>query len=434
MPTLAQFAGSIDPTLVTITDNIPVVEPLDGPTSVDDVMDRFPEEVYQQGRDTHLYRFLSALSGDSGAGLIKAQSYAARLKFEAEFLNFQMLDQFYAAQFKFKRLKSETYPSYNPQVDALTPTIWDAINLADQSYKQRIAEFFTATRFGNSPEGMALTAQSGSGIECEIVENYRWIFDQFSDDILGIEFDGTTDSTSEFIVVPRFIGADDTLGYEETYGRTYTTTPASLDDSIRPSLGGTGPTVTIGYATEPQTRMVPDIERNVIDLLDRMRSVGTLATILPENSRYLAVAPQAVHASSERIEASRLVTGSANVPWPAIDPEENYFIEIGIEHEAGHFYGSSRELPIVFQTLEGIHAYTDLALLDPLYGTNDFYDASSGTSDYDHFRSEQYGPFPLALQAIWPFLANISVEAAFVADNALAINNTPLTLEGRIVA
>lgn len=430
MPTLAQFAGDADPTLIQFVDNIPLVEPLDGPTSVDDVMDRFPEEVYQQGRDTHLYRFLLALAGDSGAGLVKAQTFAARLKFEAEFLNFQVLDDFYAAQFTVKRLRSETYPSYNPETDALTPTIWDAILLADQSYKQRIAEFFTATRYGTPPTGMAIVAQAGCGVECEVVENYKWVFDQFSDDPLGLPFVGTTAATGEFIVVPRFTG-EDALAYEQQYGRMYTGDPASLDDSIRPSLGGVAPAVDIDFNPDPQTRMDPAVERNLIDLIDRLRPVGSIASVIPEDVRYLAVLTNGdAFASSERVQVNRLVTGAADVPWPPLDPSHNYFIESGVEHETGHYYGSAHELPIVFQTIEGVHAYTDLALSDPLYGTNEFFDASSGISEFDHFRSEQYGSYPLLLMALYPFLSNVAPDTAFVALNAIAINDTPLKLEG----
>ena len=436
MPTLADLLGAqTDPTLTQTTANTPVVEPLDGPTTVDDVMDRFPEEIYQQGKDTHLYRFLTALAGDAGAGFLKAQAFAARLQFEAEFLNFEVLDAFYAAQFRFNRLKSETYPSYNPDTDALTPTQWDAIQLADQHYKQRVADFFTSLRYGTAPLGMALAAQAASGVPCEVIENYKWIFDQFSDDPLGLAGYGTTNSTAEFIVVPRFIGDQieaPLLEFQQLITRGYTYNAASLPNA-RPALGGTGPTVSVSvsYSAGGVTKMVPEVERNVIDILDRVRSVGTIASIHPESVRYSTVTVNEVHASSSRIEVSRLVTGNADVPWPATDPSQNYFIQAGVENEAGHFYGSARELPIVFLTPDGIHAYTEQALSDPLYATSAFFDTSSGFAEFEHFRSEQTGSFPPLLSAIYPFLANLTSDATFVALNAIAINDTPLVFEGR---
>lgn len=646
MPTLADLVGTqTDPTITQSTANNPVVEPLDGPTTVDDVMDRFPEEVYQQGRDSHLYRFLSALAGDSGAGLLKAQTYAARLTTEAEFLNFQVLDTFYAAQFKFKRLKQETYPNYNPSTDSLTPEEWDAIQLADQQYRQRMLDFFTATRYGNSPRGLALAAQAGCGVECEVIENYKWIYDQFSDDPLGVTPEGTTASTAEFVVAPHFVGdaiESPNLEYQQNISRVYTHNAGSFSNA-RPSLGGTAPSVSTSFgpfvpvvtstavlqtqavwaaaagtqtrtitptkgsllvvvvatdaagsttvadnvdgawtadphgqkqgsgavstfrleffylkntsggaktitATSPSVRgmtvweitgsdptnpfgesafggitatfadsqpldcskgdlalavtivstavdgrsadwtedqnaafganeadhkisaggsetihwttthgssswltgaariavsssptptaskMVPEVERNVIDLLDRLRPATTLATVTPDEVAFVAVALNgAPHASSERAHTSRLVTGAADVPWPATDPSQNYFIEVGIENEAGTFYGAARELPTVFLTVEGVHAYTDGALADPLYGTSAFYDATTGISNYDHYRSEQFGAFPTILSAIFPFLLNLSTDATFVASNSIAINDTPLVLEGKAV-
>ncbi len=441
MPTLAELVGTqTDPTITQATANDPVVEPLDGPTTVDDVMDRFPEEVYQQGRDTHLYRFLTALTGDAGAGLLKAQTFAARLTFEAEFLNFQVLDEFYAAQFKFKRLLQETYPGFNPDTDALTPTQWDAIQLADQQYRQRMLDFFTATRYGNSPAGLALAGQAGCGVECDIVENYKWVYDQFSDDPLGILPEGTTASTGEFIVVPRFIGDEiesPFLEYQQHIERVYTAHAGSFDDSIRPSTGGTAPTVTSAFGPfDPDgvTKMVPAVERNVIDLLDRLRPATTLATVKPEPMRFTAIGVNGdVHASSERVHTSRLVTGNSDVPWPDTDPAQNYFIQAGVETEAGTFFGSGRELPVVFLTAENVHAYTDAARGDALYGTNEFYDESNGISNYQHYRSEQVGTFSPILQAIFPFLVNLSPDATFVAQNVIAINDTPLILEGRAV-
>lgn len=438
MPTLAQLIGTgSDPTLTQVTTTLPVVEPLDGPTTVDDVFDRFPEEVYQQGRDTHLYRLLTALGGDSGAGLIKAQAYAARLKTEAEFLNFSTLDDLYGVQFRFKRLKDETYPDFNPDTDALTPTEWDSILLADQNYRQRVAEFFTATRSGNSPDGLTVAAQSGSGVECEIVENYRWIFDQFSDDPLGLPFEGTTNSTSEFIVIPRFINSsDDSLSWTQTNPVVFTPTtyPGTFDSTQRPSLGGTFPTVAGAVSTSTTiTSMDPAVERNMLDILDRMRPTDTIASVNPEETRYASVTIQDAHGSSERVHVNRLVYGKAEVPWPALDRSQAFFISAGIENEAGSFYGAARELPTIFQTPENVHAYTDGALTDPTYGTDEFYDASTGISAYDSYRSEHLGVFDAVMQAIYPFLATVQPNTQFTADQAIAVVDTPLVLEGRAV-
>jgi hypothetical protein len=440
MPSLAQLSGAeTDPTITVFTTNITVVEPLDGPSTVDDVMDRFPEEVYQQGRDTHLYRFLQALGGDSGAGLLKKQTFATRLRYEAEFMNFQVLDDFYAAQFRFNRLLPETY-TFDTSVEALTPTQWDQIQLADQGYKHRIADFFTATRYGNSNLGIATMAQAGSGIQSDVIAHYKFIYDQFSDDQLGLDAEGTSLSTNEFVVIPRFLNATADVfdqDYQQTHARSFTFVPPTLASGVRPvpaPVGGSKLTVTLGYEATSKTRMLPEIERNVIDLIDRLRAADTFGTVIPNDIQYIDIPINGdAFSSSERIHVSRLVEGSAGVPWPTRSTIDNNFIESGVENEAGYYYGSQRELPVVFHTVEGIHAYTDAALSDPLYGTNEFYESVGGTSQYDIYASQHYGLFPNTLSALFPFLVAISADAEFLAESAVAITNTPLVMEGRAV-
>ena len=56
----------------------PVVEPIDGPLFIEHLMLRFPEEIYSKSRDSHIYRLLTALAGDSGAGILKKKSLMAR--------------------------------------------------------------------------------------------------------------------------------------------------------------------------------------------------------------------------------------------------------------------------------------------------------------------------------------------------------------------
>lgn len=441
MPALTELIGtSTDPTVTQNTALNPVVEPLDGPTAVDDVMDRFPEEVYQQGRDTHLYRFLTALGGDSGAGLLKTQSYAARLKYEAEFLNFQVLDAIYGIQFGLARLKTETYPDFDPNSDALTPEDWDAVLLADQSYRQRCLEFFTATRLGTSPLAMAFAAQAGSGSQAEVTENYLWIFDQYSDMQLGLLPYGTTVSTSEFIVFLRSLnegGNDDSITFETVPGGySYDFSGADFDDSTRPAT--LIDQVSVEVDPDPSVSVPVILEQNVIrntvDVLDRLRPTATLATIRPDNYRYTVVNAESVDSSSDRIQLSRLVTGQQGVPWPAVDPSQNYFIQAGVENEAGYYYGSSRELPVIFLTIENVNAYTDAAEQDALYGSNEFFDASSGISEFENYRSEYVGFFSAYLQGIFPFLQTLSGDTDYTAFNAVAVVNTPLILEGAAVS
>lgn len=439
MPALSELiVNDVDPVLTTFVDNYAIIEPLDGPTTVEDVMDRFPEEVYQQGRDTHLYKFLQAIAGDAGAGLVKKQAYAARLKFEAEFLNFKVLDEFYAAQLRLNRLASETYSDYDPS-NALTPDEWDVVQLADQSYRHRIAEFWEAVRYGNSPQGIKIMAQAGSGLPCDVIEHYKYIFDQYSDDKLSLTAYGVSTSTAEFVVLTRLLNDLLTTSYKYTTNikRTTTFTAPTLTTTSRPfpaPAGGNKMSTSTSFSAVSTDALVPDIERNMVDVIDRIRPVAAMSTFKPEPVRYVEVSTNAVYSSTERLHLSRFVEGSTGVVWPAVDTAKNYFVEAGVEKEAGSFYGSARELPVVFQTIENVSAYSDAALADEKYGTNSFFEASgSSPSAYESYKSVHTGRFPPALQAIFPFVSQVTENTSFASENAVANQDTPLMLEGRFL-
>jgi len=215
MPTLNQYNVNKNGGYLkfSIIEN-PLIEPLDGPLYIDHLMERFPETVYNRGRETHLYRFLTALAGDAGAGQLKKQSLFARMKYEGNLLSFEDLDGSYKT-FGFSRLPNETY-AINAKESSLTTEEWDAIHTADISYRRRIMDFYQATQYGSSPEGMRLAAKAGSGQEMIVSENYRAIFDSISDDPIGIEKNGNTDSLSEFIIQPAIQQNKNNLEYYAT--------------------------------------------------------------------------------------------------------------------------------------------------------------------------------------------------------------------------
>lgn len=191
--------------LITVYDTgLPLVEPLGAELTVDKAMERFPAEIYNKGRDTHLYRFLLSLLGEAGAGQIKKAALVIRSKNEGPLLVFKDLDTFYGVVLDFPRLKSEIY-SFDPSSAALTREEWDEVRLKDQAYKNRIIDLFNATRFGNSPQGMGLVARAATGLNVEVWENYKYNFDQLSDLPIGIAKTGTTDANTEFIVTPQVL-------------------------------------------------------------------------------------------------------------------------------------------------------------------------------------------------------------------------------------
>jgi hypothetical protein len=564
MYSLNDILSGNETTLANSVNSAPVVEPLSGPVSVEDIFDRFPDSIYQQGRDTHLYHFLEALCGDAGAGFIKKQSYRARMSNEAEYLTFRELDAFYGDTLGFPRLATETY-SEDPLQTNLTEDQWKEIQRKDDSYKHRLSNYINASRVGNTPEGMQYAAQAGSGVAAEIIEHYRFIYDLYSDSPIDVVPAGKTVSTNEFVVhslildrdgVPVRDGATvvqsgttttgsknivdltntsdlkvgnhvsgtgipansvitkirndfsveinnamtangtvnitftpvDEVSYNSGMERVTVFNTATFQTliirnaskkSLRLSLGENIPITsaqqlnnlliqssskkvyvdtvsrietTSDWRVDPADgftrinpadessfnypRMLPEIERNMLSSLDRFRPVGALMTIETQTNHFTEVKLGAApFATSERIFVSRFVNGNVNIQWPEEDNEQGMFIVAGQEREMIHG-GNARELPVIFQNIDGILAYNDRVLnpdIEPTYGTSAFYENISGqprSAPFFKYQSEHTGDYDKLMRQIFPFLRKVPY-ITFDAKRAIAINNTPLIVEGR---
>lgn len=545
--------------LANSVNTTPQVEPLQGPAGVEDIFDRFPESIYQQGIDTHLYHFLEALCGDAGAGILKKQSYRTRLSAESEYLTFKELDNFYGSTFRFGRIKTELY-DINTDVDNITEEQWESIRAKDDLYKHRAQDFVNATRLGNTPDGMALAARSGSGMDAEIVENYKFIFNLYSDDPLNdLLPTGHSTSVNEFVVNSHIRDqSDDTVRTGDTsIGSTsvtnifpstvnlipelaisgnnlpFNTTVVSIDsltsitiskpasgsgstdlrvisanslpspgltfktpirrvfntanDTLRASFdtshgksalrksmvdtvsltpSETSTSLPIQYASQkiyvkhltklissvdwdvspgldPEdpdtfayTFMLPEVERNMLESLDRLRPAGALISMEGKSSHNIPIQLNATpFASSERMFLSRFVNGSVAVDWPTPSNRDGAFIVAGEEREMIHG-NNARELPVIFHTIESANAYTDLALLDSMYDTAEFFIDPYGvrSAPFYAYQSEYVGPFSKMVQRIFPTLRKLPVDSLFTysASRAIALRDTPLILEGRV--
>lgn len=190
---LPQFTDSVDLRYF--------IEPLNAPTAPIRGLDRFPDSLYVKTPDSHFVRFMTALLGPVGVGWLKFNLTVARLQLEATGLQQANLESFYGDPFSFGRILEE---GYEDDVTGLLPiAAWQAIQAQDQAYRSRAIQFLSAARLGTSPQGMRLAAASGIGQNCEIIENYRYLFDIHSDDPLGLPFYGSSTALGEFIVVPR---------------------------------------------------------------------------------------------------------------------------------------------------------------------------------------------------------------------------------------
>jgi hypothetical protein len=182
--------------------------------------------------------------------------------------------------------------------------------------------------------------------------------------------------------------------------------------------------------------MSPDIERNMIDILDRLRPQGALMTTLTKSRRHIPIELEDTqpYATSERIHVNRFVNGRPEVEWPAPDAELATFIVGGEESESIHHINNAREVPAIFQTIEGVAAYNDRALSDPYYNTDLFFATNSGrpaSSRYYRYISYHTGAFFKTISSIYTFLKNTPAGLKYIPARAIAKQNTPLTMEGR---
>lgn len=189
------------PTTSRSVDQRYLIEPLGGPQEVASYLDRFPDAIYNKSLDSHLVKFLYSMLGPAGVGRIRRNYLEARLIFEAHGLELNDLDKFYGNPLQFGRISDEDY--VEDTLGLLPQEDWERIRAKDSRYRNRIIDFITGARAGNSPFGMRLVARSGLGHEVEIVENYRAMYDANTDDVLELHRFGKTNFLNEMVVVPR---------------------------------------------------------------------------------------------------------------------------------------------------------------------------------------------------------------------------------------
>jgi hypothetical protein len=195
------MATTTTPDITGVVDQSFFASPLGGPQHPISYLDRFPESIYNKGIDSHLVRFMYALLGPAGVGWLRKNYLEARLKLEDFGIDTFDLDKFYGDPLSFGRILEEVYDE-DPK-GLLTRDQWERIKAKDAAYRNRAVDYVRGARAGNTPLGMKLVARSGLGHEVEVIENYRYIYDQLSDDPLGIPKHGFTNSTNEMIVLPR---------------------------------------------------------------------------------------------------------------------------------------------------------------------------------------------------------------------------------------
>jgi hypothetical protein len=242
----------------TITDSVRqsfFIEALRGPRQPASYLDRFPDTVYSKAIDSLLVRFMYALLGPVGVGQLKREFLDARLQIEEAGLSTVDLDSAYGSVFGLARLAEETY-----QLDAnaaLLPAAQRAQILAqDASFRNRAITFLKGARAGGTVLGVTLAATSGLNRPVEVFENYKALYDRYSDRPLGLPFLGSTRQTNEAIVVPRQITPRSsqqilTISGEPTQGWFTMTYPAGQEwSAIAVTTTAGSPTIAVPSAAQ----------------------------------------------------------------------------------------------------------------------------------------------------------------------------------------
>lgn len=178
-----------------------LLEPLGGPKDVFYYLDRFPEEIYHKSPDTHLYKFMRSMLGESGVNWLRKNYLEARILLEEVGIELFDLDRFFGDPIGFGRIVEESFDE--DPYGLISKEQWEVIKAKNARYRNRALDFINGARAGNTPMGMKLVAKAGLGHDVEIIENYKFLYDSHSDDPLGIEYHGRTTSTEEMIVLPR---------------------------------------------------------------------------------------------------------------------------------------------------------------------------------------------------------------------------------------
>lgn len=189
------------PNFVGVINQNVFIEPLGGASSPASYLDAWPDTVWNLSPLGHLLKFLYTFIGPAGIGGTRQTYLQARLILQEHGMDAFNLDNFYGNPFGFGRILEESY-NFDP-TGLLTQQQWDQIQNQDSTYRNRAIDFMNAARAGTSPLGIYLAAKSGLGHDVEVIENYRYLYDQHSDDPIGVPYMGSSLSTEEVIILPR---------------------------------------------------------------------------------------------------------------------------------------------------------------------------------------------------------------------------------------
>jgi hypothetical protein len=459
------------------------IEPLGGPLNPVNYLDRFPEEVYNKSVDSHLVKFIYSLLGPAGVGWLRKTYLEARIQLEEYGVELSDLDDFYGDPLKFGRILEEIYDD-DPR-GLLNREDWEKIRAKDAAYRARALDYVRGMRLGNTPAGMKLVARSGLGHEVEIVENYKYLYDQHSDDPLGLPYYGVTNSTEEMIILPRrelaqsevqqitingtVTGGFFTIGFnginsaniawnsgERETIRTFLEAIPTIGSGNIAVTGGPLPSVPIQLQFKGRLahRDVPQVYTSnaltgtgvgilVETLRGGIEAVDELGVIPPRDQHHLIAALEHLRPMTTIMTYKPASGTQSRIIWNAISGTSNYievvryvtgavrvpwpttgsryWIEQGIEHEGRRVHGDMQYHYTGFHAVSKAVAYNENAL-----ALDEYDDLNALTAVL--IPNEHIGTYTNYQRNLFSLLGGNDSQFQNVADFAMADYAEPLTV------
>lgn len=175
-----------------------VTWPYFSPLSTKEVVKHFDEDVFNVSPTSHLYRFITALIGENGAGDLVRQSLIARANQDIETTWFEDLDKLFSDVLGFQRMPEEIY-DLSPSKDILTFDEILEVMIKDSWYRARVTDLLTGLQHGGTTNGFKLLARAVMSVDADVYETWRYR------DREGISHVGRTapHSDREIVIVPH---------------------------------------------------------------------------------------------------------------------------------------------------------------------------------------------------------------------------------------
>lgn len=304
------------------------IEALHGPQKPSSYLDNFPDEMFDTSPESRLYKFIYTLIGPVGVSFLKLNYFYARLELEEHGFQFDKLDKLYANPLRFARRFDESY--VENWKGMLNQESWDLLRSLDESYRQRVTDYFHAARLGGTVEGMRFMARSAFGFDAKVIENYQHVFNYHSDQVLNYNLALKPNArgvynTEQFTIIPN--------GYITSQYDTLTN-----DNKVKK--------VDISLSTNFD--FDPEGLRLFDHGVEHLKPVNTLYNVDEGTSDHFELDVKSVISSSEFYSVTRFVTGNTSIPWPKTSEIGNdynslYWIEAGVEKETPRLANGSQQ-------------------------------------------------------------------------------------------